>query len=70
MTRAALGPEPLTRNAHATARTRRANRDSSLAFVFYTACAVAAAWVPLTIAVTITVVWTGWLVYGIRLKED
>jgi uncharacterized membrane protein len=70
VTRAALQPEPLTRNAHGAAKTRQSHRDSYLAFVFYTTCAIGAVWFPLTIAVVITLSWIVWLVYGITLKEE
>jgi uncharacterized membrane protein len=70
VTLTALTPERLTRSESAAAKTRRAHRDSYFAFGFYTACAVAAIWLPLTIAAVTTVVWIVWLIYGISLKRD
>jgi len=68
MTHTALVPTPLTRNAQATAKMRKAHRDSYPAMAFYTVCAVVAVWLPTTAAVAITATWIGWLTYSIRLK--
>jgi TMEM175 potassium channel family protein len=70
VTRTALGPPPLTRNAHAAAKTRKSHRDSYFAFLFYTACAIGAVWLPLTIAVVITLSWIVWLIEGIKLRSE
>lgn len=70
VTLTALSPEPLTRNAHGAAKTRKSHRDSSFAFLFYATCAVAAVWLPLTIAVVITLSWIVWLIQGINLKSE
>ena len=68
LTHTALVPTPLTRNAHATAKMRKAHRDSYPAMAFYVLCAIGALWLPTTVAVAITATWIGWLTYSIRLK--
>ena len=66
----ALHPEPLTRNAHATERVRRGARNAYFAIAFYTTCAIVALWLPLAIAVVITVMWIYWVIYGMRTASD
>ena len=67
---AALQPEPLTRNAQAAAKVRKGARNAYFAIAFYTTCAIVAVWLPLAIAVVITVMWLYWVVYGIRSVGD
>lgn len=67
--RTALGPRRLTRDEHGTAQVRRGRRDAQIAFVFYSACAVVAVWLPLAMAALITVVWIVWFVYSFRVRE-
>ena len=62
----ALKPLPLTRNERANARVRGALRNSYFAIAFYTACAIVAVWLPVAIAVVISVMWIYWVIYGIR----
>jgi uncharacterized membrane protein len=40
------------------------------AFTFYTLCAIAALWYPLTAAVITTASWVFWLIVGINLNHD
>ena len=67
--RAALAPEPLTRNERAAALVRDGSRAGLSASAFYTACAVAAVWAPHAIAALITLVWVFWTLYGIELDR-
>jgi uncharacterized membrane protein len=67
---AALKPERLTRNERAAARMRKGSRNAYFAIAFYTTCAIVAVWLPLAIAVVITVMWLYWVIYGIRSVGD
>jgi uncharacterized membrane protein len=66
----ALNPEPLTRNPHATSRMRKGATSAYFAIAFYTSCAIVAVWLPLAIAVVITLMWLYWVIYGIRSLGD
>jgi uncharacterized membrane protein len=66
----ALRPKPLTKNERATARIRNNAKNSIFGIVVYTALAIAAAWLPLTIAIVMTALWTYWLIYGLRASAD
>jgi len=66
---AALHPEPLTGNERATARVRKGAKNAYFAIAFYTVCAIVAVWLPLPVAVVITVMWLYWVIYGIRSVE-
>ena len=70
VSRSALQPVLLTRNARATARVRSNARNSHFAVAFYLACTIVAFWLPLAIAAVITVMWIYWLIYGIRTLSD
>jgi uncharacterized membrane protein len=70
LTRAALRPHALTRNHQATLAMRANHKYSYYAFGLYTACAIAAFWLPRTVAVAITLIWIVWLIVGIRIKSD
>lgn len=63
---AALKPVPLTRNERAAARVRKGIYNAYGAVAFYTMCAIVAVWLPLPIAVAMTVMWLYWVIYGIR----
>jgi hypothetical protein len=49
---------------------RKGARNAYVAIAFYTTCAIVAVWLPLVIAMVITVMWLYWLVYGIRSIQD
>jgi uncharacterized membrane protein len=40
------------------------------AFAFYTLCAIAAIWFPVTIALITLIIWIFWMIYGINLKHE
>ena len=67
---AALKPVPLTRSDRAAERVRKGARNAYFAIAFYTTCAIVAVWLPLVIAVIITVMWLYWVIYGIRSTGD
>lgn len=56
----ALKPEPHTRDARAAARMRTSAKNASFAIALYTTCAIVAVWLPLAIAMIITVMWLYW----------
>ena len=70
MTRAVLNPaNPLVINEKAI-RTGRVNlKRAYYASALYTACAIAAFWFPLIIAIFVGITWVIWLIIGINLKE-
>jgi ABC-type phosphate transport system permease subunit len=49
---------------------RKAIKNSSFAFGFYTACAIVAVWLPLAIAAVITVMWIYWVIYAMRTARE
>jgi uncharacterized membrane protein len=62
----ALKPLPLTRSERAATRVRDGLRNGCFAIAFYVICAVVAVWLPIPIAVVLTIMWLYWVVYGIR----
>jgi len=62
----ALKPQPLTRNERAAAQVRNGLRNAYFAIAFYTTCAIVAVWLPIPIAVVITLMWIYWVIYGLR----
>lgn len=61
---------PLARDDGAAGRVRKGIRSATFAVVFYTACAIAAGWQPLAVAVVQTVMWMYWVIYGLRSAGD
>jgi len=64
--RTALKPLPLARSERAAAQVRKGLRNAYFAVAFYTTCSIAALWLPIPIAVVITLMWTYWVLYGLR----
>ena len=69
MSRAALGPTPLTIDDEATSAIRANHRNAYFALAIYILCAIAAFWFPLAVALVLTLIWIGWLIYGISIKS-
>ncbi|MBI3504355.1 MAG: DUF1211 domain-containing protein [Proteobacteria bacterium] len=69
MSRAALTSR-LTPDELATARMRENGRNGRFALMLYSVLAVAAIWIPVTVAVVTLLSWLFWLVLGIRLKRS
>jgi uncharacterized membrane protein len=66
---AALNPaNPLARNEKAVQITLEMRKKSYIALAFYSGCAIAAFWFPLTAAVLVAASWIAWLIIGIGLK--
>jgi uncharacterized membrane protein len=70
VTRTALTPHALTRNDQSTLAMRAKHLYSYYAFALYGTCAIAAVWLPRTVAAAIGLTWIVWLVVGITMKDD
>jgi uncharacterized membrane protein len=70
LSQAALKPNPLTKNEKSTLAMRTNQRNGYFALVIYTLCAIMAFWFPLVVALLLTVIWIGWLLYGITIKGE
>ncbi len=70
LSRAALKPNLLTKNEKSTFTMRGNHRNGYFALAIYTICAIAAFWFPLTVALLISAIWLGWLIYGINMKSE
>lgn len=69
LTRASLSPHMLAKS-EASRRTIVDNRKYSIfAMAVYSACAIAAIWIPQAVAAVITLIWIFWIVVGARLRE-
>jgi len=60
----------LTRGETSMATMRANRRNGYFAVGLYSILAVAAFWLPVTIAAVTTLTWVFWLVYGIRVRHD
>ena len=69
VTSATLGPRTLVRNEDAVARMVKMRADARRAAAFYTACAIAAVWFPLAIAMIITISWCVWLAASLKMRS-
>lgn len=68
LTRTALGNN-LTRDGQAAAMLRRNARSGYAALALYSLLAIAALWVPLTVAIVTTATWIAWLVMGLHARH-
>jgi uncharacterized membrane protein len=69
--RAALRkPDPLTKNEKSTLATRQNRKYSYFAMAFYAVCAIAAIWIPRTVAIAISIIWVIWLIVGVNIKDE
>jgi uncharacterized membrane protein len=66
----ALNPIPLTKNEKSTLSIRASQRIVYFALAIYTLLAVMAFWFPQVVALLLGVIWFGWLIYGIRIKDE
>jgi uncharacterized membrane protein len=66
----ALNPIPLTKNERSTLSIRASQRIVYFALAIYTLLAVMAFWFPQVVALLLGVIWFGWLIYGIRIKDE
>jgi uncharacterized membrane protein len=70
VTRTALKPHPLTKSEASKKAMENIHKRAWFAFVIYSACTILAFWFPLTVAITLTVIWITWLIFGItEMKE-
>ena len=70
LTRAALGPKPLTKNEKSTLAMRINLRNGYFALAAYTILTILAFWFPLIIAFLISLIWVFWLIHGINIKNE
>ena len=70
LSRAALKPTLLTKNEKSAVVMRGNHRNGYFALAIYTLCAITAFWFPLVIALLISAIWVGWLIYGIRIRGE
>jgi uncharacterized membrane protein len=61
---------PLARNERAVQITLEMRKKSYSALAFYSGCAIAAFWFPLTAAILVAASWIAWLIIGIGLKPE
>ena len=70
VTHTALKPNPLTKSEASKKAMENIFKRGRFAFIIYLSCTILAFWFPLIIAITITVIWITWLVFGItEMKE-
>jgi uncharacterized membrane protein len=67
---AALKPNLLTKSEKSTLAMRNNYRNGYFALAIYTICAIVAFWFPLIVAHLITLIWVGWLIFGINIKGE
>ena len=70
VTHTALKPNPLTKNEASKKAMENVLKQARFAFVIYLSCTVLAFWFPVTVAITLTLIWITWLIFGItQMKE-
>jgi uncharacterized membrane protein len=69
LTKAALHGQ-LFRSETAASTTRRSRKFGYSAFALYSVCAIIAFWFPLAVAVSTTLIWFLWLIWGISVKRE
>jgi len=70
LTRAALGPDPLTKNEKSTLAMRANLRNGYFALAAYTILTILAFRFPLIVALLISFIWIFWLIHGINMKSE
>ena len=70
LSRAALKPNLLTKNEKSTLAMRGNHRNGYFALAAYSLCTIIAFWFPLAVALLLSVIWLGWLIYGINIKSE
>jgi uncharacterized membrane protein len=70
VTRAALLPKSLARNESAKALINQMSRQGQMAFFLYLACAILAFWLPVLVAVVISLTFLIWLILGLYYKHE
>jgi uncharacterized membrane protein len=67
--RAALAHDSLAKGEAAKAMIKEMLRQGQMAFFLYSACSILAFWVPLLVAISISLTLLVWLVLGLRYKQ-
>ena len=70
LSQTALKPNPLTKNEKSTHAMRTIQRNGYFALAIYTLCVIVAFWFPLVVALLLTAIWIGWLIFGINIKGE
>ena len=70
LSRAALAPDPLTKNEKSTLVIRSNLRNGYIALATYTILMILAFWFPLIISILISLIWVGWLIHGINIRSN
>ncbi len=60
----------LGKNENAALAIRKNTMFGYFAFVLYSLCAILAVWFPLAIAISTTLIWIFWLIWGINIKNE
>jgi uncharacterized membrane protein len=70
VTRTALLHKSLPKNEAAKAMIKEMSRQGQMAFFLYLACAILAFWLPVLVAIVISLTFLIWLVLGLRYKQE
>ena len=70
LSQTALKPNPSTKNEKSTHAMRTIQRNGYFALAIYTLCVIMAFWFPLVVALLLTAIWIGWLIFGINIKGE
>lgn len=70
MTRTSLAPQMLARSEKARLAIIDNRKYAIFAMSIYTACAIAAIWIPQAVAVVLTLIWMFWVIVGMRIREE
>ncbi len=63
-------PVPLTKNDKATAKMHDSYLKGYYGLSLYALMAVAAFWYPMIVTAAITILWIGWVIVGINIKDE
>ena len=69
LSHAVLNPNSLAKNEKATLTVRAGQKNSYFALVIYALLTIMAFWLPQLSAFLLGIVWIGWLIFGIRIKN-
>jgi uncharacterized membrane protein len=70
VTSASLAPHLLAKSDKARLAILKNRQYSMFAMAFYTACAIAAIWIPQIVALAIALIWIFWIFVGINLRDE
>jgi len=70
LTRTSLAPRMLAKSEKSRIAIIKNRKYSIFAMAIYSACAIAAIWIPQVVALVISLIWILWIVVGVRLREE